>query len=117
MAGSSDSYDRPVDPWHGLFAAITRQSPDGQPAGGWHPEQRLERQEALRLFTLGAAYAAFREKDAGSLDPGKWADFVVLSQDIMTVPDADLLKTEVLATYVGGHEVYRKPPATAAAPH
>ncbi len=118
LAGSSDSYDRPVDPWLGLYTAITRQTPDGQPPGGWHPEQRLKRLEALRLFTLGAAYAAFRDGEAGSLEPGKWADFAVLSQDILTIPEPDLLKTEVLATYVAGHEVYRKPAAanSAAAP-
>jgi predicted amidohydrolase YtcJ len=111
LAGASGSFDRPLGPWIGLYAAITRQGPDGRPEGGWHPEQRLKRAEALRLFTLGAAYAAFREKDAGSLEPGKWADFVVLSQDILTVPEVDLLETEVLSTYVGGHEVYRKPAA------
>ncbi|HEU4401498.1 MAG TPA: amidohydrolase [Candidatus Polarisedimenticolia bacterium] len=108
LAAGSGSSDRPVPPLLGFYAAVTRRGPDGLPAGGWHPEQRLERPEALRLFTLGAAYAAAREKEAGSLEPGKWADFVVLSQDILTVPEDRILKTEVLATYVAGREVYRK---------
>ncbi len=108
LAGSSDSYEHLVDPLLGFYAAVTRQDPEGQPAAGWHPEQRLKRAEALRLFTLGAAYAAFREKDAGSLEPGKWADFTILSQDILAIPTSDILKTEVLATYVGGHEIYHK---------
>jgi predicted amidohydrolase YtcJ len=116
LAGASGSFNRPIAPWMGLYVAITRQAPDGRPAGGWRPEQRLKRTEALRLFTLGAAYAAFREKDAGSLEAGKWADFVVLSQDVTSVPDVDLLKTEVLSTYVAGHEVYRKPAAPGDAP-
>ena len=114
LAGSTDAFDRPVDPWTGIYAAVTREAADGLPAGGWHPEQRLKRAEALRLFTLGAAFAAFREKDAGSLEPGKWADFVVLSQDVMTVPEPGILKTEVLATYVAGRPVYQRERAAAA---
>jgi hypothetical protein len=108
LAGSSDDYDRPGPALLGFYVAVTRRAPDGAPPGGWHPEQRLDRVEALRLFTLGAAYAAFREQEAGSLEPGKWADLTVLSRDILSVPEEEILGTEVLATYVGGQEVYRK---------
>lgn len=112
LAGSSDDYDRPGSPLLGFYAAVTRRTPDGLPAGGWHAEQRLDRAEALRLFTLGAAYAAFRERESGSLEPGKWADLTVLSRDILSIPEEEILRTEVLATYVGGQEVYRKERAT-----
>ncbi len=108
LAGSSDSYERPIDPLLGFYAAVTRQDAEGQPTAGWHPEQRLKRPEALRLFTLGAAYAAFRDKETGTIEPGKWADFTVLSRDILTIPESEILKTEVLSTYVGGHEIYHK---------
>ncbi len=116
LAGSSESSGRIQHPLLGFYTAVTRRTTDGLPAGGWHPEQRLGRPEALRLFTLGAAYAAFREREAGSLEPGKWADFVVLSQDILVVPEEDILKTGILATYVGGREVYRLEPPAAPAP-
>jgi predicted amidohydrolase YtcJ len=65
------------------------------------------------MFTLGAAYAAFREKEAGSLEPGKWADFTVLSQDILAVPDREILEIQVMATYVAGVEVFRREHAAA----
>jgi hypothetical protein len=113
LAGSSEASGRLQHPLLGFYTAVTRRTRDGQPAGGWHPEQRLGRPEALRLFTLGAAYAVSREREAGSLEPGKWADFTVLSQDILVVPEEEILKTEILATYVSGREVYRKEPPAA----
>ncbi len=70
------------------------------------PDQKLSREEALRSWTLGGAYAAFEEKQKGSLEAGKLADFVMLSQDIMKVPDQDLLKTRVTMTVLGGEAVY-----------
>lgn len=108
LAGSSDAHERLTHPLLGFYSAVTRRTPDGGPAEGWHPGRRLTRAEALRLFTLGAAYAALREGDGGSLEPGKWADFTVLSQDIMAVPADEILETQTLATYVAGHEVYRR---------
>ena len=72
----------------GLYAAMTRQDPAGNPPGGWMADQRLSREEALRSFTLGAAYAAHVEPMLGSLEPGKLADFVVLSKDVMRVSGA-----------------------------
>jgi predicted amidohydrolase YtcJ len=79
------------------------------PAGGWYPEQRMTRDEALKSMTIWAAYASFMEKEVGSLAAGKLADFVVLDQDIMRVPPELILGTNVLATYLGGRAVFQKP--------
>ena len=81
---------------------------DGQPPGGFDPDQKLTRAEALRTMTLDAAYASFAEKERGSIEVGKLADLVVLSQDILAVPDDALMKTEVLATIVDGRVLYEK---------
>ncbi len=96
-----------VNPLISFHAAIARQDNRDWPAGGWFPEQRMTREEALRSMTLWPAYAAFQEKDMGSITAGKLADFVVLDQDIMRVPAELVLQTKVVATYVGGTEVYR----------
>ncbi len=95
-----------VNPLLGFYAAVTRQDAAGRPAEGWLPDQRLTRREALHAFTRDAAWAAFQEHDRGSLTPGKWADFVVLSRDIMTIPAGEIPGTEVIATYLGGEAVY-----------
>lgn len=95
-----------VNPLLSFLAAISRQDARGWPAGGWFPEQRMTRDEALESMTLWPAYAAFMERDAGSLSPGKYADFVVLDRDIMRVGEADVLATKVLATYLAGRAVY-----------
>jgi predicted amidohydrolase YtcJ len=105
--GSDFPVERP-DPLLGFYAAITRQGTDGQPPGGWAPEQRLTRGEALRAMTLGAAYAAHAERDLGSIEPGKLADYVELSRDIMQVDPRDVLSTTVLRTVVGGRTVYER---------
>jgi len=97
-----------VNPLITFHSAITREGPDGQPAGGWYPEQRMTRDEALRSMSIWPAFAAFQENVLGSLTPGKYADFVVLDQDIMRVPEADIMKTHVLATYLGGKAVYTR---------
>ena len=104
-AGSDFPVERP-DPLPGFYAAVTRQDKTGQPTDGWAADQRLTRDEALAAFTIGAAYAAHAERDLGSLEAGKLADFVVLSRDIMTVPPAEILTTTVLDTVVGGVAVY-----------
>jgi len=98
-----------MNPLSGFYAAITRLSPDGRsPHGpdGWFPEERLTREEALRGMTIDAAYASFTESMLGSLEPGKKADFVVLSQDIMTIPASQVLATKVLATVIDGQVVH-----------
>ena len=95
------------DPLHGFYAAISRQDHDGWPQDGWYAEQSLSREEALYGFTMGAAYAAFQENDLGSIEVGKFADFTVLSKDIMTVEKIDVLKTRILGTYIHGESVYQ----------
>ena len=105
--GSDFPVERP-DPLLGFYAAITRQDTTGQPPDGWAADQRLTREEALRAMTLGAAYAAHAERDLGSIEPGKLADFVVLSRDIMQVAPRDVLSTAIVRTVVGGRTVYRQ---------
>jgi len=100
-----------MNPLNTFYAAITRISLDGTSPhgpGGWFPEQKLTRLEALRGMTIDPAYASFTEDILGSIVPGKRADYVVLSQDIMEVPTSDILKTKVLATVMDGKLVYGK---------
>ena len=108
LAFGSDFPVERVDPLLGFYAAVTRQDADGWPEGGWMPEQRVTRAEALHAFTRDAAYAAFQEDDLGSLEPGKRADFVVLSRNIMAVPASEVLEADVVATYLDGRPVYAK---------
>jgi predicted amidohydrolase YtcJ len=91
-----------VNPLLTFHAAVTRQNPENQPPGGWYPEQRMTREEALASMTRWAAYAGFQDEVMGSLAPGKYADFVVLDRDIMTAPAESILATCVVETYVGG---------------
>jgi predicted amidohydrolase YtcJ len=107
LALGSDFPVERVSPLLGFYAAVTRQDAEGRPPGGWYPDQALTRDEALRGFTLDAAYAAFMEDEVGSLEVGKRADFVILSRDVMTVPPAEILRAEVVATYLDGAPVYR----------
>ncbi|HYE95564.1 MAG TPA: amidohydrolase, partial [Rubricoccaceae bacterium] len=106
LALGSDFPVEHVNPLLGFYAAVTRQDAEGNPPGGWYPDQRLTREEALRGFTLDAAYAGFMEEEVGSLEVGKRADFVLLSRDIMVVPPAEILQTEVVATYLDGEAIY-----------
>ena len=106
LALGSDFPVERVSPLLGFHAAVTRQDAEMHPAGGWYGNQVLSREEALRGFTLDAAYAGFMEDEVGSLEVGKRADFVVLSQDLMRVPPEAILATEVLATVLDGAPVY-----------
>ncbi len=108
LANGSDFPVEEPNPMLGLYASITRQDPSGQPPGGWMPEQRLSREEMLKSFTWNAAYAAHSEIDLGSLEVGKLADMVLLNNNIMTVPPAEILSTAVLMTVIGGDVVYEK---------
>ncbi|HMC55796.1 MAG TPA: amidohydrolase [Gemmatimonadaceae bacterium] len=108
IANGTDFPVEEVDPMRTFHAAVTRQDENNWPAGGWFPDQRMTRDEALKSMTIWAAYAAFQEKDLGSLSPGKYADFVILDRDIMTVAPTDILATKVVATYIGGRPVYQK---------
>ena len=98
-----------VEPRLGLYAAVTRADASGKPAGGWLPGEKLTAYEALRGFTLDAAYAGFAETEVGSLEVGKRADFVILAEDPLAVPDAQLRTLHVRATYVDGKPVYAAP--------
>ena len=106
LALGSDFPVERVDPLLGFHAAVTRQDAENAPAGGWYGNQVLTREEALRGFTLDAAYAAFMEDEVGSLEVGKRADFVVLSADLMAVPPEAILDTHVVQTVLGGETVY-----------
>lgn len=106
VPNGSDFPVEEVNPLISFHASIARQDANDWPAGGWFPEQRMTREEALRSMTLWPAQAAFQEKEMGSLTTGKFADFVILDQDIMRVPAELVLKTKVLATYVAGKPVF-----------
>lgn len=97
-----------VNPLLSFHSAVARQDAENWPAGGWMPEQRMTREEALKSMTIWPAFAAFQESIMGSLSAGKLADFVVLDRDIMTVADRDILGTGVIATYIGGKPVYER---------
>jgi hypothetical protein len=106
LAFGSDAPVEPLGPLRAVHAAVTRQTPDGRPEGGWRPSERLSRAAALRAHTLDAAYAGFQDDEIGSITPGKRADWVVLSGDLMTRPPERLLETTVVATYLDGRPVH-----------
>lgn len=108
IANGSDFPVELANPMHGLYASVSRQSRGGMPEGGWYPEEGLSREETLHSFTLAAAYAAHQEDRLGSLEPGKWADFIVVDQDFFTIPASEIDDIEVLQTWVGGEMVYEQ---------
>jgi predicted amidohydrolase YtcJ len=101
----------PANPLLGIYAAVTRQTLDGQPAGGWFPQERVDLETALRAYTVNNAWAAGEEAVKGALAPGKLADLVVLEKDPFAVPPAALKDLKVLATVLGGRVVYEAPAA------
>ena len=111
--------DFPVEspnPFPGLSAAISRQDVNGQPPGGWYPEERVTFEQALAAYTRGAAYAGFAEDRIGALEPGKWADFVIVDRDATKMNPQELARTKVLETWLGGKKVWSREPSAAAAP-
>jgi predicted amidohydrolase YtcJ len=104
--------DFPVEspnPFPGLSAAISRQDVNGQPPGGWIPSERLTFGEALHAYTRGSAYAGFADDRIGALEPGKWADFIIVDRDPTKVDAQALARTDVLETWVGGKKVWARP--------
>jgi len=106
LANGSDFPVELSNPFHGLYASVTRQGRDGEPKGGWYADQALTRSEALHSYTLAAAYAARQDDRLGSLEPGKWADFIIVDRDYFTIPAAQIDDIVVLETWVGGEQAY-----------
>ncbi|WP_144391711.1 amidohydrolase [Pleionea sediminis] len=108
IASGSDFPVELANPFHGIHAAVTRQNHNNQPESGWKPEQKMTLKEALRSFTLDAAYAAHQEKEIGSLEPGKWADFIIVDQNPFNIPPENLWNIQVEQTWIAGQQVFEK---------
>lgn len=106
IVNGTDAPVEPVNPVACFYAAVTRKTLEGEPAGGYEPDQKMTREQALRSYTLDAAYGAFEEGVKGSIERGKLADFTVFSRDIMTAPEDSILDTRVVMTIVGGKVAY-----------
>ncbi|WP_409028804.1 amidohydrolase [Gracilimonas sediminicola] len=108
VAAGSDFPVEPSNPFWGLYSSVTRMDHEGNPPGGWYPDESLSRAQALKAFTIDAAYAAHQEEVLGSIEEGKWADFVIIDQDYFEVPARDIYKVDILETWVAGEKVYSK---------
>lgn len=106
VASGSDFPVESANPFLGFYASITRKDIQGNPLSGWYSNEAMDRVQTLKSFTIDAAYAGFQEGVLGSLEPGKWADFIIIDQDIMIVPDSMLWQTKVLQTWVAGEKVF-----------
>lgn len=111
LALGSDFPVEDVNPFFGIYSAVTRQDHDGHPPGGWTPSEKITLAEAVRGFTLDAAYAAFEEETRGTIEPGKWADFTIVDGDFASAPVSEVWKTRVRYTVVNGEIVYKAPAA------
>jgi predicted amidohydrolase YtcJ len=107
VCGGSDAPVERGEPMIEFYAAVARKSIKGESGEGWHPEQAVSREEALKMFTLWPAYAAFEESDKGTIEVGKLADFTVLSNDIMKIPESEILKTRCEMTVIGGKVAFQ----------
>ena len=108
LAGGSDCPVEPIAPLLGIYAAVTRKNEEGEPEGGWYPEEKISVEEAVKLFTSGPAFAEFQEDVAGAIEPGKFCDLTVLNCDPMSVPGDDIRNIEVVMTVVGGDVAYAR---------
>lgn len=108
IVNGTDAPVEPLNPIPSFYASVTRKTLKGEPEGGYEPEQKMTRAQALKSYTLDAAYGAFQENVLGSIEEGKYADFTIFSQDIMSVDETRLLETEVVMTIVGGRVVFEK---------
>ena len=98
-----------LNPWPGVQTAVTRQTEDGNPPDGFVPRERLSLEDAIRAYTLGAAFAGHRERSEGSIQVGKLADLILLDHDLFKIEPTEIGKIEVLFTMVGGKIVYESP--------
>ena len=113
LAFGSDLPVESPNPFPGLAAAVSRQDPNGVPPGGWRPEERVSFETALAGFTRNAAYAGFAEDRIGSLEHGKWADFILVDRDVSAVGPQSLAATQVLETWVAGKKIWQRPATVA----
>ena len=107
IVNGSDAPVELVNPFHGFYAGVTRKGRDGQPEGGWYPEQCMTREEVIKAATIWAAEAHFEEGIKGSLEPGKLADFTVIDRDVMKCDEEELKDINALMTFIGGELVYK----------
>jgi predicted amidohydrolase YtcJ len=108
LAFGTDYPVEPISPMRGLYACVTRELPEGGPAGGWQPQEKISLEDCIRAYTVGSAYAEFSEGRKGALKIGQYADFIELSDDLTKIPPSQYTKTTVLRTIVGGRTVYQK---------
>ena len=108
LAFGTDYDVEPINPFRGLYACITRELPEGGPASGWQPQEKISLDDCIRAYTSGSAYAQFEDGKKGELKAGEYADFLILSQDLTKAAPKEILNTEVLQTVVGGRTVYQK---------
>lgn len=106
IVNGTDAPVEPITPFASFYASVSRKTLQGTPEGGYEPDQKMTREQALRSYTIDAAYGAFQEEVVGSIEIGKFADFTVLDRDIMSVEEAEILETKAMITIVGGKVVY-----------
>jgi predicted amidohydrolase YtcJ len=106
LAFGTDYQVEPLNPMEGLYAAVTRKDRLGEEGEGWHPEQKISMEDAIRFYTLGSAYAQFMDDRKGMIRPGYLADIVITDKDLLTIPDNEIMKTKVDYTIVGGKVVF-----------
>ena len=109
MGFGSDWTVAPINPMLGIYAAVTRQTLDGSHPEGWIPEQKITVAQAIQCYTINNAFAAFEEKQKGSIESGKYADLVLLSDDILSIDPVKIKDVQVVMTVVNGKVVYKKP--------
>jgi predicted amidohydrolase YtcJ len=103
----SDWTVAPINPLLGIYAAVTRRTIDGKNPDGWNPEQKISVEDAIKCYTINNAYASYQEKDLGSIEPGKFADFIVLSDDILAIEPEKIKEAKVIMTVFNGEIIYR----------
>lgn len=109
IVNGTDAPVEPLNPIPSFYASVTRKTLQGSPEGGYESQQKMTREQALRSYTLDAAFGSFDEKNRGSIETGKLADFTVFTRDLMTIPEEEILQTEVSMTILGGKVVFEKP--------